>query len=211
MPSLPPYAGYALSALDLKTLPASTELKKVWRLLVKENHPDLFPEAFKKAQEEKIQEINAAYRALGSFLKTVPKKISPKTSENAGSKETKKKTISQKTAKASLRGDETVLHGDPVYAWYKRGFRLYSEAVGGIHAKWMRSKAFRGKALELFLKRLHLLWEARDYFQRVVREEPGSVWVRDASYKLWRIEQFTRVYTRIKENLAARREKIKTQ
>jgi len=194
MAGLPPNLTYALADLGLESLPGAVELKKKWRALIKENHPDLFPEALKKTQEEKIRSINLAYRSLAA-------------NRSADGPALPKQKTSKKPRHCVFnpKGNEAALHTDPVYAWYKRGFRLYSEAVGGIHAKWMRNKSFRGKALELFLKRLGLLWEARSYFQRVITEEPESVWVRDASYKLWRIEQFTRVYSRIRENLAARR------
>jgi curved DNA-binding protein CbpA len=179
------------------------QIRSAYRLRVMENHPDRFPVDQKARQELATIKLNEAYHALMRSDPGSPEGPTRRpTSRRAGA------SAQRAThAPAAPRG-ALARHRDPGYAYYKQGFINYSLAVHGIADVNQRIAAGRIPALsrrytatEYFGGSLAFLRAAHGYFTRVVEDHPASVWAADAKWKLYRIEQYTRLYRRILRNI----------
>jgi len=167
------------------------EIKKAYRKLVRENHPDLFPEAERPQRDMRMMQINEAYLQIKKFLRE------PQTSRSP--------TPVKKTDNVPAASSEIGLHNDPAYAYYKQGFIHYSRGVGGIMDREKNRKlTLDAGGLKRTIYALKSFHTAHSYFLRVVREYPESIWKTDAEWKLKRIEGFNRIYRKIRKNLEER-------
>ena len=173
------------------------EIRRAWRRLVMENHPDRFPPERKSIQELRIITANEAY----AFLMAPGRRPGPRVSHSVPRQP-------QRSRAEATRETAVGAHRDPAYAWYKQGFLRFSLAVHGIAElngdlakEEQASYKPRYQASVDFASSLRLLAEAHRYFARVAASYPDSVWSPDASYKLKRIERFTLLYRRILVNL----------
>jgi curved DNA-binding protein CbpA len=192
--------GYFRQILGVPPQADKDQIRKAYRRLVMENHPDRFPPEKKPLQDLAVITLTEAYTALMSAP-------GPRAAESGN----------QSTARRPASGDSGVsasalaAHGDPSYAYYKQGFINFSLAVHGI-AEINRKIAAgrvprftrRYTAREDIASSLDFLRAAHGYFSRVVEEHPRSVWSADAGAKLRRIERFTKLYRRILANLSRR-------
>jgi hypothetical protein len=189
------------------------EIKRAYRRLVMENHPDRFPLQAKALQELRLITLTEAYSALmSSRAADGPPAAAPGA---AGSNpNTGLHNAPGAPAPAaglhdarSRPGDSLGPHKDPAYAYYKQGFLNFSLAIHGIaeaNQKVAAQKTTGFKPYRVaqdFTNSLSLLGAAHGYFQRVVGDHPGSVWAADARVKLKRIQRFTRLYRMILSNL----------
>ena len=180
-------------------------IKSAYRRLVRRNHPDLFQGEERVTQELRMMRINEAYdRLLRAF-------------EVAGDDGWTGAGESGRGPRVpgwdyDLHGKDPVLsgsrqmgrHKDPAYAYYKQGFIKYSEGAGGMHIHRRRKLSPDERGLDAALSALRCFQEAHTYFQRVVDDFPESIWARDASYRLYRIERFVTIYRRIQRNIKSR-------
>ncbi len=173
------------------------EIRRAWRRLVMENHPDRYPQERKSVQELRIITLNEAY----AFLMR-PGRIGPRPAASPVS------TASSATSATANGGTAVGLHRDPAYAWYKQGFLRFSLAVHGIAElnadlaeQQQASYKPRYQASLDFASSLRLLGDAHGYFARLLERYPESPWSPDARYKLKRIERFTLLYRKILANL----------
>jgi hypothetical protein len=180
---------------------ARQELRRAYRRLARENHPDLYPEDQKPFQELKMSALNEAYRFL---LEEGGGEEAPPEPEGQG--------LQQAPASSQERDEspaaEVGFHHEPAYAYYKQGFVHYSRALHGIEALYQSIARYhrihfnpRDDAYDRFTGSLSELRQAHGYFSRVAEEHAESIWAHDAQAKLARIERFSDLYRRILRNL----------
>ncbi|HTP60057.1 MAG TPA: J domain-containing protein [Spirochaetia bacterium] len=190
--------GYFRQILGVSAQADRDQIRKAYRRLVMENHPDRFPAEKKALQDLAIITLTEAYTALMS----VPE--APRPAQPAPDAAASRQSASSATSALAA-------HGDPSYAYYKQGFINFSLAIHGI-AEINRKIAGgrvprftrRYTAKEDIASSLSFLRAAHGYFSRVVEDHPRSVWSADAGAKLRRIERFTKLYRRILANLSRR-------
>lgn len=189
------------------------DIKRAYRRLVRENHPDRFPAEQKPAQERRMIRINEAYRQLRLRLSGRGAAVSSPDPVAGGAPTTARAASRPPGWNYELHGREPELsdatevsaHKDPAYAYYKQGFVRYSAGAGGMMEAGRRARlAPNAAGLKRTLRALHLFQEAYEYFRRVVEEFPESVWAQDAGFRMYRIERFNVIYRRIHENLLER-------
>ncbi|MBX7056972.1 MAG: DnaJ domain-containing protein [Leptospirales bacterium] len=178
------------------------ELRKAYRRLARENHPDRFEPRLREEQSRRMAEINEAYRAWLRLLRGGGSVLPP-----AGSAARPAPAARGATAPTAPAAETRALAElrDPAYAYYKQGFVHFSRGAGGM--------MFRGRSrrilpdengLRRVLDSLAAFVQAQGYFRRLIEEFPDSIWTADAEWKLVRIRGFLRVYESIRGNLERR-------
>lgn len=167
-------------------------LKRAYHRSARANHPDLFPDSERPKRELAMMRINEAYITLLELL-------SRPASSSAG-------PAAQSVPAAVEPGAVGPLK-DPDYVYYKRGLENYREGQRRFfdrHNAAGRPQHFVPDAqlLQLAIAALRHFQKAYACFFRVVSDYPESIWVSDSRFRLWRIEQYNRVYTRICRVLA---------
>lgn len=167
------------------------DIRRAYRKLVMENHPDRYPSDQKHIQELRLVTMTEAYRFLMTELTGPAAPPAP----------------AAKPREASARSGQVARPRDPAYAYYKQGFINFSVAVHGIAemnriiAKQKATGFKPYRVAQDFANSLSLLDAAHGYFARVVEEYDDSVWSADSRAKLRRIERFTAIYKRILANM----------
>lgn len=137
------------------------DVKKAYRALAKQNHPDRFTDdTLKKKQEKIMLLLNEAYRKIETELKN-------KTSAELPNEE------KRKTGKEN----DTEL--------YKEGVALFNRYSGSMSIKNPQYTKFDRESIDE--KRAHLK-NAQSSFFRLLEEYPDSDWAYDASERLKKIE-----------------------
>ncbi|MGA2640168.1 MAG: J domain-containing protein [Spirochaetia bacterium] len=203
---------YFREVLGVPADAAREQIRRAYRLLVMENHPDRFPPDRKPFQELATIALTEAYNALmsGAVEREPAEKTSPAVTPRARPAAAAAAFHESPSAAPGVRGSAAALTlpRDPAYAWYKQGFINFSLAIHGIAA--VNRKIAAGRKLpsrrrfntaEYFGTSLAYLRAAHGYFTRVVEEYAGSVWVADSRFKLRRIEGLTAIYRRILRNM----------
>jgi hypothetical protein len=196
--------GYFRQILGVSLQADRDQIRKAYRRLVMENHPDRFPADKKALQDLAIITLTEAYTALMS--------APPPPTLEAPHGPARAPSPRRPAAGSSGPGTSTLAaHGDPSYAYYKQGFINFSLAIHGIAEINRKISAGRVPrftrrytAREDIASSLAFLRAAHGYFSRVVEDHPRSVWSADAGAKLRRIERFTKLYRRILANLSRR-------
>ena len=162
-------------------------VKKRYRELVKQNHPDLFPEEKRREQNLILMEINEAYLCLMGNNDAV---------------------VKHETETVDSSGTLPVRHKDPAYAWYKSAIDHLN--AGNYIFNWSRYATTKHR-YHFDVRKSSLLKTAREAlehyrtayssFMKVCTGYPGSVWVGDSTDKLDQIEKLNERYTEIIERL----------
>jgi hypothetical protein len=190
---------YYYEILGVKPSANREEIKKVFRILVRKNHPDLFPEEEKELQELKMIQINEAYARLTETLskdEEMEFRVWDEWDENV--------VVSKD--KTGIRyphpKNEVGFHRDVQYVHYKQGFIFYSKALNGIK-RIERRVSLKNDIYYLrhFADSLVYLRKADMYFCKLLNDYPDSIWAYDASIKIKRIERFNMIYKRILNNI----------
>lgn len=173
----------------LKPDNSSTEddIKKRYRDLVKQNHPDIFPEEKRREQNLILMEINEAYLCvLGNSNEPV-------------------ETVSVNTVTDELF---PVKHNDPAYAYYKSATDHLNR--GNYIFNWSRYTpknhkyhfdVRKGSLIKTASEALEHYTMAYSSFMKVCSSYPESIWVADSIEKLNLIEKLNDRYTEIIERL----------
>ena len=176
------------------------QIRRAYRRMVMENHPDRFPPERKQVQELAMITLGEAYAALmrGGAV------AAPAAPVPRGPAAAQAIPTAAGTPAAAAVGP----HRDPAYAYYKQGFVNFSIAVRGIaeltsaaECRQLPSWFPRYRASQDIASSLGLLAAAERYFTRVVESYPRSVWCADARVKLSRIRRFTSLYRTILSNM----------
>jgi curved DNA-binding protein CbpA len=203
-------SSYYYEVLGIKEGASLKEIKKAYHQLVRQNHPDLFPEEKKELQELKMIEINEAYARITEKLKFQPQK-----DQNEDQKEDQKEYQNWKNKdegklfKTQGSTEQYIIdkkipgpHRDIQYVYYKQGFEHFSQAVSGIKSIERRATLKNDLYyLRRFSASLYYLRKADMYFSKLVEVYPESIWSADASIKIRKIEYFNRLYRKILLNI----------
>ena len=178
-------------------------IKEAYRRAARANHPDLFPDAERPGREIAMMRINEAYVSLLASLTPAP-------AEGGGPS----RNLNPRGAAPAPAGPRPAERRvgplkNPDYVYYKRGLENYREGQRRFFDR--RNAAGRpqhylpdARLLELAAAALRRFRTAYSYFYRVVSDYPDSIWVTDSRFRLWRLEQYNRVYIRICRRLAER-------
>ena len=182
--------------LGLSGTADATRIKQAYHRAARANHPDLFPDAERPKRELAMMRINEAYMSLLQAFDT-PGGTAPSVPGRAPQRGS---------------GQDT---GEPLpgplknadYVYYKMGLENYRE---GQRRFFDRTNAAGrpqhyvpdSQLLGLAVAALRCFQKAYACFYRVVSDYPDSIWVRDCRFRLWRLEQYNRVYMRICRRLA---------
>ena len=135
------------------------EVKKAYRMKVKFNHPDRFPNEDQKMKQEIVmKELNEAYSRIMIFFNN--------NSSESGI------DFRKNPVKNSSSGDD--------YTLYKKGLEYLNQCYEGISLKNLQQTDKDNK---------ESLGQAKYFFVRVLKEYPRSDWVFDSEEKLRRIEK----------------------
>ena len=165
-------------------------LKKNYNKLVKQNHPDLFPQSEKEKQNLILMEINAAYLSLFQNKKY----HSDKTFEKNGA---------VKPSDANL-----VKHKEPDYALYKTAFTYYQKGQFIFNSsRYMLKNMKKGidtdiDSILLTAKQaIYCYIHAYKYFLKIKYNYTESVWYDDSCKKITEIEKLSIRYEKIIQNI----------
>ena len=183
-----------LSDYKILGIPENSSLKKIkeaYRKIVKETHPDVTDNTFKK--HILFIQINKAYERL------IKK-------HNKGTSQPKEKTEARPE---NIKSNGIINHKDPAYVFYKTGMNFFMK----IHpSQWqletqsiMEKPGLKDleelKKIKTKVKELVKLFpKAYYYFSIVVHEYPDSIWYGDARDKMTVIEERTVMYKKIIES-----------
>jgi tetratricopeptide (TPR) repeat protein len=192
----PEYLEPYLRILGLKGTADPARIKQAYHRAARANHPDLFPDGERPKRELAMMRINEAYMSLLQALDARSGTV-PSVSENSP------RTEGSRDREATLPGP--LKNAD--YVYYKLGLENYRE---GQRRFFDRTNAAGrpqhyvpdSQLLGLALAALRRFQKAYACFYRVVSDYPDSIWVRDCRFRLWRLEQYNRVYMRICRRLA---------
>ena len=198
------------SVLKVRPDASEAEIKRAYRQLARENHPDFFHDEYKGIQELKMMQINEAYNFLMATRKEDPEQSKPSRERKRGPGDYKSawEEWEKKRYKNLSPNKDIGYHKDPAYAYYKQGFVNFSKGLNGIMADRSRKRHTNLTSLKRWASNsLQYFQEANRYFSRVVSEYPESIWSSDAEEKLRRIERFNALYRKILLNLKERLKK----
>lgn len=196
-------SSYYYEILGVKQCSRLEEVKKAFRLLVRKNHPDMFPDGQKEIHELKMILINEAYAGIIANLQT------------DRDPETEKKRDSESDGEP----DYTEFYGTPIrnavgfhkdiqYVYYKQGFDNFSRALNGIKNIERRVRLRNDLYyLKRFSSSLVYLRKADMYFSKLLDGYPESIWAYDAYIKIKKIDYFNRFYRRILQNIERKMKK----
>lgn len=192
-------SSYYYDVLGVEPSASQQKIKKAYRVLVRKNHPDLFPEPEKGLQELKMIQINEAYARITETLNHEDfyeqEEVTPDVSNTGNDSWV---WVDQ----VPIAKDAVGFHKDIQYAYYKQGFENFSRAVNGI--KMMeRNVSLKNDMyyLQRFARSLYYLRKADMYFSKLLEDYPDSIWSYDAYVKIKRIEFFNRFYRKILLNI----------
>ena len=170
------------------------ELKTAYRKLVKQNHPDMFPDLNRKNLQEIIMvRINLAYERLKSYIE--------------------KRNSVESAAGLSTGSAAGRKASDLSYRYYRKGLDYLSKAVTKKHHRIMvtlGSSSFACVNIEQFsdaeikrsyIESFNLFALAEKNFSAVLEKYPDSIWAHDAGNKMKELQKFYSLYHRILENL----------
>lgn len=176
-----------------------SEIRKAYRKIVKEIHPDVSKESELIKNHLLFIQINRAYQRLIGQL---------------GNQAT---FVDETSSSTSTDNDAVVRHKDPAYVFYKTAMNHFMK----IHpSQWsVETKQILEKPSPLReeeLKRIKdkvrdlvkLFPKAYYYFSIVVHEYPNSVWFEDSKEKMVLIEERTVRYKKIIESFTEHERKI---
>ena len=183
------------------------KIKTAYYKAAKKQHPDLYPNNKQEIQQLKMMKINEAYMAVLQYKESgekdsneIPRKESP--------------VVRQKPKEKPVKSKDVAFHKNADYVYYKRGFEFYK--LG--QKNFFNRKDEKGKyqfyignreMLKLAISSLRYFQKSYQYFYQIVKNHPDSIWLKDSKFRLWRLDQYNRVYYRICKSLSAQIEGAK--
>lgn len=165
------------------------KVKEAYYRAAKRNHPDLFPESERHAQQLKMMKINEAYLTIISgnhHQRSLPSHA----------------VVDNPSALAELK--------DPAYTYYKLGFRYYTEGRKAFFDRYRRQEnrlhymMGNQEILVLAITCIKIFEKSYRYFLKIVESYPDSIWYRDTLVKLDHLDRYNAIYHRICTSLAAK-------
>lgn len=139
-----------------------TEIKKTYRILAKQNHPDRFINIdIKKKQEKIMAQITEAYKSIISNFKNLKNNI-------------KSDALKDNFTKNEIETD---------YTLYKKGVDYYKNYFDGFF------QLFSKRLLKTPQEKIDNLIKSKSYFIQLIEKFPNSDWVYDSKEKIKKIEK----------------------
>ncbi len=180
------------------------EIKRAYRIVAKRSHPDLFPESQRERQQLRMMRINEAYMVLLCERAEAEHAGAPgvegKRAGPSDSGEARRSPSAADRAVGQLK--------DPAYAYYKLGFRYFSEGRRTFLKRYVVGEQridFTTEnldVLKLAVVSLHCFHRAYSCFMTVARDYATSLWARDAEVKISYLNRYNVIYQRICDNLS---------
>ena len=174
------------------------KVKEAYYRAAKRNHPDLFPEPKRHAQQLRMMKINEAYL-------TIVSRSYRKGGDSSGEQERPAQPDKKVSDDSSALGELK----DPAYAYYKLGFSYYTKGRKAFFDRYRRQKnrfhymMGNREILILAITCIKLFEKSYSYFLRVVEDYPHSIWYRDTLIKLEHLQRYNTIYHRICAAIAA--------
>jgi hypothetical protein len=183
-------------------------VKDAYYRAAKKNHPDLFPEEKRHAQQLLMMKINEAYLTIVS-----------QRSEGDGRHGGKVRAASSSNISRPLPGSSKAVGSlkDPAYTYYKLGFSYYTAGRKAFFDRYkpqndrLHYMVDNQEILLLAISCLKFYEKSYTYFLRVVEDYPESIWYRDTLAKMYYLERYNAIYHRICTSLAAQLEAKKPE
>ncbi len=139
-----------------------TDIKKNYRILAKQNHPDSFINIDKKKKQEKIMaQITETYKSIISNFENLKNNNKPD-------------TLKDNFKKSEIETD---------YTLYKKGIDYYKIYFDGFF------QLFSKRILKTSTEKIENLIKSRYYFIKLLEKFPKSDWIFDTKEKLKKIEK----------------------
>jgi len=164
------------------------KIKEAYYRAAKRNHPDLFPESERHAQQLKMMKINEAYLTIVS-----------------GNHDQRPAHNTEIYVNPSAVGELK----DPAYTYYKLGFEYYTKGRKAFFDRYRKQEnrlhymMGNQEILSLAITCLKLFEKSYTYFLKIAENYPDSIWYRDTLVKLDHLERYNTIYQRICSALAA--------
>jgi len=175
-----------LDILKPNKITSDSLVRKIYLKLVKENHPDLFPEEHRAKQNLILMEINEAYMMLATQTNSVGTESPVKARGFAG------------------ENNSIIIHKNPDYVYYKSGLKYYQEGLYSFNDSRFSIKGDNASfetddesVLKSALYSLELFILSYKYFKRLIMEFPDSMWTHDSLEKMSKIEELNLRYCEI--------------
>ena len=165
------------------------EIKKAYRLLVKKNHPDLFPPEKRNAQNLILMEINEAF-LIASSNEPINHKVET-TEENHHT--------NPNTSLAKVKNEDYII--------YKYGLKLFQEGYKNLTKNRMprefgeKTKTDPASIIRFAITSIGFFKKSYRQFFKITSSFPDSIWKNDAIDKMQEIEKLNERYNSIIENL----------
>lgn len=181
------------SLLGISEGASISEIKKAYRLKIKQLHPDVSDDTDSVKNHFLFVEVCKAYERLCE-----------KTTDSGISKE-KNDAISNEL------GNGLVKHKDAAYVYYKKAYACFelihpshwnSTPTITINGKTEEENQLQEQTVAKVRELVHLFPKAYYYFSVVVHEYSDSVWVDDAKEKMLIIEKRMQRYKKILESFS---------
>jgi len=203
--------------LDIEPGVPLDRVKDAYYRAAKKNHPDLFPEAERHAQQLRMMRINEAYLTIVSHSQDgIKSRGDP--GGTAGDDGTDDLDSGGSAATGEISrftrdpGRSVGMLKDPAYTYYKLGFTYYTAGRRTFFDRYKPQKdrlhymVNNQEILRLAISCLKLYEKSYAYFLKVAEEYPDSIWYRDTLTKMYYLERYNTIYHRICTSIAAQLE-----
>ncbi len=166
------------------------EVRRNYRIMVKEHDPSRFPPQKRRAKNIMLMEINEAYLLLMSL----PSELTTEVRDDPFNGEIGELTVQD--------------HQKPDYTYYKYAMHLFHKGMGVFNGVKTAQQTQQSphetdgiSVMQTAIVALNFFKEAYKYFYRLVVEYPGSMWCYDANDKMNYLDAMNQQYVHLLSNM----------